>query len=78
MARKTWRDSPGMSTYNRYKKHFAYRPVVTTDGTRVWWKNYYSVQSHWFSTYESSMHHIEAAGTITEAEYLIRKLTEGV
>lgn len=78
MAHKTWRDDAGMNSELRYKKHFAYRPIITEEGVKVWWKNYYSVHRHWWAAYENGMHHVEKAGYITEAEYLVRKLTEGI
>ena len=82
MAYQSWRDDPGLSSFNTYKKRFAFWPVICEDGTKVWWKNYYSTYRHWNVEYligdhsEDRRHHVDFTGHITEAEYIVRKLTE--
>lgn len=84
MAYKSWRDDPGLTSHNVYKKRFAYWPVVSSDGIKIWWDNYYAIYTYWMADHgskifhEDSMTHNEFNCYITEAEYLVRKLAESL
>lgn len=90
MGYKSWRDDPNMMSKTTYKKRFAFWQIVCEDGTKIWWKNYYSVYRHWATSYftpigtnpgmfsEDMEYHTDYVGRITEAEYLVRKLSESL
>lgn len=77
-----WREDAGMSSKIEYAKKFAILPIVCQDGTKIWMKPYYRVYQRWgkfiaaFND-ESYGIHTDRLGNITEAEYIVRKLTEG-
>jgi hypothetical protein len=82
-----WRDELSHTTH--YKKMFAVRSVICSDGTKVWLKNYYKKFRVWgqspnwghsptgpFS--KRDYNHIDFVENITEAEYIVRKLAENL
>jgi hypothetical protein len=80
MAYKTpnWRDE--LISTQMYVKHFAIFPKKCADGTNVWFKFYYSRYDGWRSAYSKKFDgymHIDFIEHITEAEYIVRRLTEG-
>jgi len=77
----SWRDELSHTTH--YKKVFAVRSVICSDGTKVWLKNYYKKYRIWghmpadsFSKRDYS--HTDFVENITEAEYIVRKLAESL
>jgi hypothetical protein len=77
-----WRDE--LTSYPLYKKRFAIMPTECSDGTKVWFKFYYSkyniwTVSHGHKIYEDDnyYHHADFVERITEAEYICRRLIEG-
>jgi hypothetical protein len=75
MAKKNWRDDGGLISTIRYKKSFAFMPV-DLDGDKVWLKVYYKKYQNWKAPYGGGNGHTDFIENITEAEYIIRKLTE--
>ena len=78
-----WRDDPALSNFVVYKKKLALRPVICSNGEKVWFKYYYSKYRIWghmpadsFSKRDYS--HIDFIENITEAEYIVRKLAENL
>lgn len=76
-----WRDELSHTTH--YKKMFAVRSVICSDGTKVWLKNYYRKFRIWehslagpFS--KRDYNHTDFIENITEAEYIVRKLAENL
>lgn len=83
MAYCDWREDPGMQSYTSYKKKFATFPVVTIDGQKIWWESYYIFYRHWVNSYggeinHDKQNHRDRIGNISEAEYLVRKLSESL
>ncbi len=73
-----WRNDPGLICEIDYKKKFAILPVTCHDGVKVWLSYYYTLYYHWgYRNIEDSYYHTDQLDNITEAEYIIRKLTEG-
>jgi hypothetical protein len=77
-----WRNESGMCVIVEYKKKFAIFPTKCTDGTTAWFKHYYKKYEYWSATYSNSLSsdedymHIDFIGCISEADYIILKLTE--
>ncbi len=85
MSYNDWRDDPGLKSHTEYKKRFAYFPVKCSDGTSVWFKKYYSKykswgMSHGVDLFEGDEYylHTDFIEHITEAEYIVRKLSENL
>lgn len=86
MKPNDWRNDPGLTSTVIYKKKFALLPRRCEDGTLVWLKNYYTKFQFWgfrrsitmanVLDYRDDLHE-DKLENITEAEYIIRKLTEG-
>lgn len=74
-----WRNDPGLVSQIEYRKRFALLPVRCSDGEQVWFKHYYSKYKEWGdeSPFEYSLH-TDFIENITEAEYIIRKLSENL
>jgi hypothetical protein len=77
-----WRNDPGLQSTTVYKKRFAILPATCQDGSRVWLKNYYRKYILWgyrsqVTDHEESLHE-DKCEIITEAEFIVRKLTEGI
>ncbi len=76
-----WREDLGMNSISIYEKRFAFFPVVCQDSTRVWFKHYYVKYQQWGkrSVRDGDLYgvHTDREENITEAEYIVRKLTEG-
>jgi hypothetical protein len=82
-----WRNDPGLTSKNMYKKKYALFPTKCEDGTVVWLKNYYVKYRYWgfrraitaadIADYRDDLHE-DKCENITEAEYIVRRLTEGI
>lgn len=75
-----WRNDPGLKSTVVYKRKFALLPKKCEDDTVVWLDNYYIKYIHWgFKIADANDHnvHADTHESITEAEYIIRKLIEG-
>jgi hypothetical protein len=74
-----WRSDPGLKSTTIYAKKFALLPVVCNDGTKVWFKNYYVKYVYWGFKDHSRLEelHRDTHESITESEYIVRKLMEG-
>jgi hypothetical protein len=76
-----WRHDPGLKSKSEYRKRFAFRPVVCSDGTKVWFKSYYKKYEQWShgdgaSYYDEGYLHTDFIENVTEADFIIRKLAE--
>lgn len=73
-----WREDNGLVSSSIYKRKYALFPKICADGTRVWLKYYYSKYILWGHRSKTSGHgHTDYIEDISEAEYIVRKLTEG-
>ena len=78
-----WRNDPGLSSYVEYRKKFALWPVICLDNTQVWFQYYYKKYEHWSHGGTSKVFdddeyaHTDFIGCLTEADYIVRRLTEG-
>lgn len=76
----TWRDDESLSVAYFYQRKFALLKTKCSDGTSVWFTNYYRVSRVWtsgkpFASYiTDEYYHKEFVENINEAEYLVRKL----
>ncbi len=67
-----------------YKKRRAFIPVTCHDGVKVWMKHYYTKYVIWgssetVSSYDDTeYYHVDKIENITEAEYIVRKLSENL
>jgi hypothetical protein len=84
--KNNWRSDPGLTSTIIYKKKFALYPVKCHDGTQVWLDHYYTKYQYWgfrgavsISDIDNIKHnlHEDKLENISEAEYIVRKLTEG-
>ena len=72
-----------LDSYILYKKRFAFVPKTCTDGTKVWFKPYYTKYRMWGEKLNpggSKKYNYGPVDTIEhlpEDTYLIRRLTEG-
>ncbi len=75
-----WRDDGGLVHKPLYKKRWALRPITCADGTRVWFKSYYSYYRLWATSHFESedYQHKDFIENITEAEYIVRKLADSL
>lgn len=77
-----WRNDPGLAHTVAYKKRFALFPKTCEDGTVVWLDNYYTKYKYWgfkgTKTDDNANMHADKCESVTEAEYIVRKLIEGV
>jgi hypothetical protein len=76
-----WRNDPGLSSTSEYRKKFAFRPVICSDGSKVWFKSYYKKYELWshgknIPYCDEDYLHTDFIENITEAEFIIRKLAE--
>lgn len=77
-----WRNDPGLSSRVEYRKKFALFPVTCSDGSRIHLKYYYKKYELWshgnnnLPYYEEGYLHTDFIENITEAEYIVRRLTE--
>jgi len=76
-----WRNDPGLISKSEYRKKFALRPVMCSDGTKVWMKSYFKKYELWShgdkaSYYDEGYLHTDFIENITEAEYIVRRLIE--
>jgi hypothetical protein len=77
----SWRDEAGMESHPVYKKKWAIKPIVCSDGTKVWFKTYYIYYRVWGSKHHDNTgiyRHRDFVENITEAEYLVRKLADNL
>lgn len=72
-----WRDDRQLTSVNIYKKRWAFFPVLCTGNESVWFKRYYSKYRIWGDADDKTAHR-DFLENITEAEYIIRKLSEDV
>lgn len=82
-----WRNDTGLTSCVVYKKKFALFPHKCEDNTVVWLKNYYTKYKYWgwrcgitaadISTRIDELHE-DKLEDITEEEYIVRRLTEGI
>lgn len=82
-----WRNDPGLESAHLYRKKFALFPQKCEDGTVVWLKNYYVKYQYWgfrraitatdILDHRDDLHE-DKLESITEAEYIVRRLIEGV
>ncbi len=85
-----WRNDHGIEKFITYKKKFAWRPIETLENEKLWWVTYYVVYENWTASYLAKTHqangdiaeytsiHRSRLGYISEADYLVRKLTESL
>lgn len=73
-----WRLEAGLIKKSVYKKRFAFIPCLCSDGTKVWFKMYYNKFEIWShpSASEQTFGHKDFIESITEEEYIVRKLAE--
>ena len=78
-----WRNDKGLICNIEYRKKFALWRVTCSDGSKVWLEYYYKRYDHWsnvnqsINDFEPESVHKEYVECITEAEYIVRKITEG-
>ena len=78
----SWRDDSSLISKSFYKKRFAIWPVTCADSSRVWLKVYYKKYQRWShdcvsdAGYGVEYSHTDFVESVTEDEYLIRKLAE--
>lgn len=74
----SWRLEAGLTKKSVYKKKFAIIPRMCSDGTRVWFKPYYKKYEIWNHPVasEHALGHKDFIESITEEEYIVRKLAE--
>ncbi len=76
--RSNWRDDHGLVCITEYKKKFALWPVKCQDVDWVWLKTYYKEYTVWSSHgMADDYSHSDYINSITEEEYLVRKLVRG-
>lgn len=75
-----WRDDGTLVHRPFYKRKWAFRPITCSDGTKVWFKPYYSYYRIWNNDRVSSerYNHTDFIENITEAEFLVRKLADNL
>lgn len=81
-----WREDAGLTCNSEYRRTFAIFPIKCSDDTKVWGSYYYKKYDIW--TYESTSSfqeykvedytHTDYIENITSAEYIVRKLIEGI
>lgn len=77
LGEKNWRKESGMFSEIVYEKKFSFYPIKCVDGSIVFIKNYYKKYIIWTSSkIEGGYFHKEYIESITEDEYIIRKLAE--
>lgn len=73
-----WRCDSTLACRNVYKRKFAILPVDCVGGDRVWFEYYYAKYQIWhYSSDTTTDLHTDRHEDITEAEYIVRRLTEG-
>jgi len=74
----SWRLEAGLVRDVRYEKRFAIFPRICADGTKVWMKNYFNKFEVWNhpAAGEQTLGHTDYIESITEEEYIVRKLAE--
>lgn len=74
----SWRLEAGLTKKSVYKKRFAYVPRLCSDGSSVWFKMYYDMYEIWNhpAASEQTLGHTDFIESITEEEYIIRKLAD--
>lgn len=80
MTKQTdWREDSGLISTTSYRRKYALFPKICSDGTKVWLKYYYSKYITWGHRRSTSVYdgHVDFIENITEAEYIVRKITEG-
>jgi hypothetical protein len=74
----SWRIKAGLVKNPVYKRKFAFIPKLCADGTRVWFRMYYDKYEIW--KYPGGpgheFGHKDFIESITEEEYIVRKLAE--
>ena len=76
----TWRDDGGLVKCSIYKKRLAIWPTVCSDGKKVWLGIYYKKYNIW--SYDRALldtteyGHTEFVETVSEEDYIVRKLAE--
>ena len=70
-----WRIDSGLSHKTKYKRRFAFLPVLSLDNTIIWFDFYYKKYEIWGQDNSSHADFIE---NITEAEYIVRKLADNL
>lgn len=79
-----WRDDAGLVSKVFYKRKFAITPVVCSHGEKVWLKNYYAKYRIWASDYMEDFSdltgpgHVDFVENISEAEYIVRKISDNL
>lgn len=74
-----WRNDNGLKSVVEYKKRFAYLKTECADGSIVWLKPYYKKYKIWSSGYDDGNYsHTDFIENITEAEYLVRMLSDNL
>ena len=77
-SKDNWRSDPGLSFKIEYIKTFALFPKVCSDGTSVWLNYYYKKYEHCScGDFKGVYVHTDFIEDVSEAEYIIRRLTEG-
>ena len=79
----TWRNDAGLIGTPVYKRKFALVKRICSDGSTVWMKPYYKkfiTWSHGDSPvyYDQEYGHTDFIENVTEAEYLVRKLSDNL
>ena len=75
-----WRNEPGIVSTSKYKRSFAILPVVCSDGKKIWFKSYYKKYIIYITKYstEGDNAHIDFCENVSEADYIVRKLSENL
>jgi hypothetical protein len=77
----SWRDDTTLEAHPVYKKKWAFKPITCADGTKVWFKTYYTYYNVWGNKHHDNTgiyRHRDFVENITEAEYLVRKLADNL
>lgn len=74
-----WRDESGIERTSKYKKRYALFPMVLTNGEKIWLGWYYKKYYLWLSSHVGDEYgHVDFVESISEQEYMLRKLAESL
>jgi hypothetical protein len=74
-----WREDPSLHKLVEYVRKFAFLPVKCNDH-KVWLTTYYIKYEHWFcgDVTDNEYVHTDRIENITEDEYIVRRLRDGI
>lgn len=71
-----WRQ--GLEQEIVYKRRFAFLKTTCSSNETVWMSWYYSVYHIWKDRSSCTMGHTDFVENITEAEFIVRRLSDGI